>query len=94
MGLQESNGRKSQGYHRSTVVGDKGAQRSRELGSSVSSERAIVEAVEKRGIDLIVICTDGSLNIEDFVIGTITEHAINHASCPVLVIPWQKGFCA
>jgi nucleotide-binding universal stress UspA family protein len=53
-------------------------------------ETAIVEAAEKLGIDLIVICTDGRNNIKDFVTGTITEHVINHASCPVLVIPYPK----
>jgi nucleotide-binding universal stress UspA family protein len=51
----------------------------------------IVETAEKIGIDLIVICTDGKDNIKDFVTGTITEHVINHASCPVLVIPYPKS---
>ena len=54
-------------------------------------ETAIVETAEKLGIDLIVICTDGRDNIMDFVTGTITEHVINHASCPVLVIPYPKS---
>ena len=51
----------------------------------------IVKIAEKIGIDLIVICTDGRDNIKDFVTGTITEHVINHASCPVLVIPYPKS---
>ena len=54
-------------------------------------EMIILETAEKIGIDLIVICTDGRDNIKDFVIGTITEHVINHASCPVLVIPYPKS---
>ena len=54
-------------------------------------EAVIVETAEKLGIDLIVICTDGRDNIMDFVTGTITEHVINHASCPVLVIPFPKS---
>ena len=54
-------------------------------------ETAIVETAEKLGIDLIVICTDGRDNIMDFVTGTITEHVINYASCPVLVIPYPKS---
>jgi nucleotide-binding universal stress UspA family protein len=54
-------------------------------------ETIIVETAEKLGVDLIVICTDGRDNIKDFVTGTITEHVINHASCPVLVIPYSKG---
>jgi len=54
-------------------------------------EKIIVETAEKLGIDLIVICTDGRDNIKDFVTGTITDHVINHASCPVLVIPYPKS---
>ena len=54
-------------------------------------ETIIVETAEKLDIDLIVICTDGRDNIKDFVTGTITEHVINHASCPVLVIPYPKS---
>jgi len=54
-------------------------------------ETIILEMAEKLAIDLIVICTDGRDNIKDFVTGTITEHVINHASCPVLVIPYPKS---
>ena len=53
-------------------------------------ERVIAETAGKLAVDLIVICTDGRNNIKDFVTGTITEHVINHASCPVLVIPYPK----
>lgn len=53
-------------------------------------EKTIVEVADKLGIDLIVICTDGKDNITDFVAGTITEHVINTAHCPVLVIPYKK----
>ena len=55
-------------------------------------ENVIAEMAAKQlGIDLIVICTDGRHNIKDFVTGTITEHVINHVSCPVLVIPYHKS---
>lgn len=50
-------------------------------------DEAIVEVAEKLGVDLIVMCTDGKDNLMDFVIGTITEHVINSAPCPILVIP-------
>ncbi|MCU0592928.1 MAG: universal stress protein [Desulfobacterales bacterium] len=49
--------------------------------------KKIVKVAEKLGADLIVMATDGRDSIKDFVTGTITEHVINHASCPVLVIP-------
>lgn len=54
-------------------------------------EKVIVETADKLGIDLIVICTDGRDNIRDFVAGTITEHVVNRASCPVLVIPYPRS---
>jgi nucleotide-binding universal stress UspA family protein len=49
--------------------------------------KKIVKVAEKLGVDIIVMATDGRDSIKDFVTGTITEHVINHASCPVLVIP-------
>jgi nucleotide-binding universal stress UspA family protein len=49
--------------------------------------KKIVKVAEMLGVDLIVMATDGRDNIKDFVSGTITEHVINHAPCPVLVIP-------
>ena len=50
----------------------------------------IIEVAAEEGVDLIVICTDGRDNLKDFVTGTITEQVINHAPCPVLVIPLRK----
>jgi len=52
--------------------------------------KEIVKVAEKRGVDLIVMTTDGRDSIKDFVTGTITEHVINHAPCPVLVIPYKS----
>ncbi|MFZ0135071.1 MAG: universal stress protein [Desulfobacterales bacterium] len=51
-------------------------------------ENTIVEMAEKIGADLIVMATDGRDNLLDYVAGTITEHVINSARCPVLVIPF------
>ncbi len=53
-------------------------------------EKKIVEVARKLDVDLIVMVTDGRDSIKDFVTGTITEHVINSASCPVLVIPYEK----
>ena len=49
--------------------------------------KKIVKVAERLGVDLIVMATDGRDSIKDFVTGTITEHVINRAPCPVLVIP-------
>ena len=55
-----------------------------------SPAETIVEVALKEAVDLIVLCSDGRDNIKDFVTGTITEHVINTAPCPVLVIPYRK----
>ena len=53
-------------------------------------ESLIAKVADELGADLIVICTDGRDNIGDFVWGTVTEHVINRATCPVLVVPFRK----
>ena len=53
-------------------------------------ENAIVEVAKQLGTDLIVIGTDGRDNVMDFVVGTITEHVVNAAPCPVLVVHYKK----
>ncbi len=50
-------------------------------------EITISEYAYQSGCDLIVIATDGRDNLKDFVSGTISEHVINTAKCPTLVIP-------
>jgi nucleotide-binding universal stress UspA family protein len=52
-------------------------------------QKVIVEIAEQLGTDLIVISTDGRDNVMDFVVGTITEHVINSAPCPVLVFHYK-----
>jgi nucleotide-binding universal stress UspA family protein len=52
-------------------------------------ENVIVELAEQLETDLIVIGTDGRDNVMDFVVGTITEHVINAAPCPVLVFHYK-----
>ena len=52
-------------------------------------ENVIVELAGQLRTDLIVIGTDGRDNVMDFVVGTITEHVINAAPCPVLVFHYK-----
>lgn len=53
-------------------------------------EKTISKVANKLGVDLIVMYTTGRTNIKDFVTGTISQHVINTAHCPVLVIPYKK----
>jgi nucleotide-binding universal stress UspA family protein len=53
-------------------------------------EKAIIDVAEKLEVDLIVICTDGHPHhLRDVFTGTITEHVVNNAVCPVLVVPFK-----
>lgn len=48
---------------------------------------SVVEVAEKLGADLRVMFTCGRDNLMDSAVGTITEHVIDSAPCPILVIP-------
>ncbi len=46
----------------------------------------IVRAAQELGVDLIVMATHGRKGLGHFVLGSVTEHVIREAACPVLVI--------
>jgi universal stress protein A len=46
----------------------------------------IVRAARELGVDLIVMVTHGRTGLEHFVLGSVTEHVIRDAHCPVLVL--------
>lgn len=46
----------------------------------------IVRAAHELGVDLIVMVTHGRHGFEHFVLGSVTEHVIRDAHCPVLVL--------
>ncbi len=47
----------------------------------------ILKAVDKDGIDIVVMGTCGKGGIERFFFGSTTERVLREADCPVLVIP-------
>jgi nucleotide-binding universal stress UspA family protein len=47
---------------------------------------AIVEAAEAEGADLIVVGTHGRNRVERFVLGSVSDHVVRHAPCPVLIV--------
>ena len=66
-----------------------------EIGDRVGSEVAVrngsprVEITDfARGLpaDLIVISTHGYTGIKHFLLGSVAEHVIRHAPCPVLIV--------
>src|SRR5271154_33330 len=46
----------------------------------------IVQAARDLGVDLIVMVTHGRTGLKHFVLGSVTEHIIREAPCPVLVL--------
>jgi universal stress protein A len=46
----------------------------------------IVRAARDLRVDLIVMVTHGRTGLEHFVLGSVTEHVIREARCPVLVL--------
>jgi len=46
----------------------------------------IVRAARDLAVDLIVMVTHGRTGLEHWVLGSVTEHVIREAPCPVLVL--------
>lgn len=47
----------------------------------------ILEAIERSGIDLVVMGTHGATGFERWLIGSVTEKVLRRARCPVVTVP-------
>jgi nucleotide-binding universal stress UspA family protein len=47
---------------------------------------AIIEAAESERADLIVVGTRGLNRVERWVLGSVSDHVVRHAPCPVLIV--------
>lgn len=47
----------------------------------------ICEESSRTGIDLVVTSTHGCTGFKHAVIGSVAEHVVRHAECPVIIIP-------
>ena len=52
--------------------------------------RELVRHAEKMKADLIVMGTHGRTGLEHVVLGSVAERVVQHANCPVLVIPLRR----
>ncbi len=50
----------------------------------------ILEFAKEHGVDLIVMGTLGQSGIEEHLLGSVADHVIRHAPCPVLVVKSAK----
>lgn len=51
----------------------------------------ICQYADDRGIDLIIASTHGHTGLAHVLIGSVAEHVVRYAHCPVLVVPCDKG---
>ncbi len=47
---------------------------------------AIIEAAASESADLIVVGTRGRSRVERLVLGSVSDHVVRHAPCPVLIV--------
>ncbi|HXG27175.1 MAG TPA: universal stress protein [Candidatus Binatia bacterium] len=47
---------------------------------------SIVEAAEAEGADLVVVGSHGRNRVERFVLGSVSDHVVRNAHCPVLIV--------
>jgi len=73
---------------------EEAAGRARQAGVDAVDEvvqggpsRTICDYVDSRGIDLVVMGTRGSRDIERIILGSVTERVVRNSAAPVLVVP-------
>ena len=54
----------------------------------------ICDFAEQCGVDLIVTSTHGVTGIAHVLIGSVAEHVVRYARCPVLVVPQREALRA
>jgi len=50
----------------------------------------IVDIAASEGVDLIVMSTHSRTGIDRFILGSVAEHVVARAPCPVLVVPRER----
>jgi len=57
------------------------------LTSLDTATHGIIQQAEEWGAELIVIGTHGRTGLYHFLMGSVAEHVVRKAACPVLIIP-------
>lgn len=47
---------------------------------------AIVDAARSEAADLVVVGSHGRGRVERFVLGSVSDHVVRHAPCPILIV--------
>jgi nucleotide-binding universal stress UspA family protein len=73
-------------------IGDAGAHvRMRKLVDAGQPYGVILDCAENESVDLIVMCSHGRSGLARALIGSVTDKLLRAATCPVLVVPVQRG---
>jgi nucleotide-binding universal stress UspA family protein len=52
----------------------------------------ICAAIERANVDLVVTSTHGETGLKHALIGSVAEHIVRYAGCPVLVVPSRETY--
>lgn len=52
--------------------------------------QTVVRVAEELGVDAIVVASHGRTGLERLFLGSVSEHIVRHAHCPVLVVREPK----
>lgn len=58
------------------------------------AKREIVDFVARRSCDLVVMPTQGLTGLEHVLLGSVAEHVVRHAACPVLTLRMHRDEAA
>lgn len=70
----------------SEVVADSGVTVEQQVVEELPA-RAILDAAEEAGADLIVVGTRGRGGLKGLLLGSVSQKVLTHATCPVVVVP-------
>lgn len=55
------------------------------------AEEVILEVAKKENCDLIIMSSQGLSGFKRAILGSVTDHVVSNATCPVLVVHPKKG---
>ena len=86
-------GRPVEGREQRTMIAQAVVQRARAAGAGATflvwegdPGDGIIAAAESEGADMIVMGSHGRSTVGRYLLGSVSDHVVHHAMCPVLVV--------
>jgi len=76
----------AEALQRAMAMAEEQGVTARSMSVDGHSGTAIVRIAESEGADLIVVGALGRSMVEEALVGSISQHVVRHAPCPVLVV--------